>query len=35
MIERSGNPVWTGGVTVLTLLAIAVMLWQSYLLLGL
>jgi hypothetical protein len=34
MTERPGNPVWTVGVTVLTLAASAVLLWQAYLVLG-
>jgi len=34
MTERAENPVWTVGVNVLAFLVIAVLLWQSYLLLG-
>ena len=34
MTERAGNPVWTVGVTVLTILMIAALLWQSYVILG-
>jgi hypothetical protein len=34
MTERAGNPVWTVGVTVLMVLASAVLLWQASLMLG-
>jgi hypothetical protein len=34
MTERAGNPAWTVGVTVLTVLASVVLLWQAYLVLG-
>ena len=32
--EGAGNPLWTVGVSVLTVLVSVVLLWQSYLLLG-
>jgi len=34
MIESTGNPVWTIGLNVLTVLTIAGLLWQAYLVLG-
>ena len=34
MIESTGNPAWTIGLYVLTVLTIAGLLWQAYLVLG-